>query len=150
MTSGVFDLTVSDEISAFMSFGIPPRYTANGPLSAESATAFAWHATGRRIAQTPTAYDAYDDRLVGQIAGCASWRIVLETPADLTSLRSGQSIRTDTLYVMSVPACFSDSPALLAAPPMQPATQWLRLFNGDSVNLPLRGPLIFDRVSVVR
>lgn len=148
MTGDLNDLVRSGDVSAYLAFGIPSRYTPDGPLSAESAVGFVWRSTEHRIAQAPEAYNAYDERMVGQLAGCASWRIVLERPVLLTSLRSGQLIKTDTLYVMSLPACFSDSPTLLAALPEQPSTRWLRLFNGDSVSVPLRGPIVFDRVAI--
>lgn len=130
--------------------GVPARYPTGQPVTAEQAIAALFAATGRRISTTPVAVNQLDDRGFGQLPLCASWRMSLESPVVVVDEQSGARSTATEFFVRRATACYSDTLALYIAAPNQPATMWRYIdFALDSAEVPLVGPVRFERVTIV-
>ena len=141
--------------SDFSFIGVPVRYAAGTPVTAEAAVAAVARSTGRRITRVPVAFNQLNDGF-GQFPLCASWRVEIDAPVDARSEITGAVRQTRELFVRNAGACFSDVLALYVATPAQPSIRRLAFSvigpNGtatrDSIDVPLTGPTAFERVTI--
>jgi hypothetical protein len=130
--------------------GVPARFPSGLPLTPEEAIRAVYIATGERVATIPVAFNQITDGF-GELPLCASWRMSVEAPVTVKGEATGAVWITAEFFVHHIPACFSDSIAVDAALPNQPASMWLMIsMAGDSASAPLGGPVQFDRVVVIR
>lgn len=136
----------------FSTVGVPPRFPFGLPLTPEEAVATVVAQTGRVITHVPVAYDQHDDRGIGELPLCASWRIRVDVPVDIRT-NAGELRLIDEFFVRRTPACFSDAVALFAPRSEQPSTRWLAYVAQDnridSVQVSVSGPVAFEEVTVL-
>jgi hypothetical protein len=144
----------------FSGAGVPPRFPFGLPLTPEEAVAVVHQMSSQRASTLPSAFNQLDDRGFGQLPLCASWRLSVEAPVRVRNEKTGAVTATQELFVRRFPACYSDSIALYVASANQPTTWPLFIPKDtvtnnpgagiDTIKVSLVGPVLFEKVSVVR
>jgi hypothetical protein len=146
--------------SDFNGAGVPARFPYGLPVTPEEAVGAMYRLTSLRTRTLPTAFNQLDDRGFGQLALCASWHFSLEAPVTVRSEKTGVVTARQDFFVRRVPACYSDSLGVYVASSNQPTVWPLFIFKDtltnnssgsmDTVMVMLSGPVLFERVLIVK
>jgi hypothetical protein len=146
--------------SDYNAAGIPRRFPYGLPLTAEGAVEAVFGITQRRTITVPVAFDQHDDDGFGQLPLCGSWRLSVETPVTVVSEKTGKTSLPREFFIRRVPGCYSDSIVVYVASASQPTTRSLVFAKDtvsndtstglDTVAVALTGPVLFERVRVIR
>jgi len=146
--------------SDFNGAGVPRQFPYGLPLTPEGAVEVIFRMTMRRTSSIPVAFDQHDDRGIGELPLCASWRVTLEAPVTVRSEKTGALFSASEFFARRAPGCYSDDVVLYVASAAQPTTGLLVFprdtistdlsLGIDTVAVPLSGPVLFERISVIR
>lgn len=149
VVNGTLVADTTEDLSQFSVAGIPSRYPQGLPISPELAVQTSVLASGRRVVEVPVAYNQYDDRFIGNLPFCASWRVTLDQPVAAQGLTTGTRYKTSEYYVRNSGACFSDKPQLYLPLGQQPGSRWITISSrGDSALVQVQGPVSFEPVTL--